>query len=321
MRKPLIFISRKLPEKILNPYRERLNFEMWMEEDTPVPRSVLLEQSSKADGVISMLTDSIDEALMEQADELQIVANLAVGYDNIDVSAARKNSITVTNTPDVLTDTTADLTFGLLMTTARRIVEASNYIKDGKWENWSPLLLAGTDIHHKTIGIFGMGRIGTAVARRAKGFGMDVIYHNRSQNKEAEKELGATYVSFDELLKKSDYVVSMAPLTDQTHHIFNEDAFKKMKNEAFFINASRGSTMNEEDLYDALCNKEIAGAGLDVFENEPINSNHPLLTLDQVVCLPHIGSATVETRHQMIDLCLENIVRHFEGEDPLTPVN
>ncbi|ARI76692.1 2-hydroxyacid dehydrogenase [Halobacillus mangrovi] len=321
MNKPYVYITRLLPEEIVKPYREHLNIGMWQEEEKPVSKEKLEEESQRADGLLTMLTDPMDEDLLKKTDRLKIIANMAVGYDNIDVDTASKFEIKVTNTPDVLTDTTADLTFGLLMAVARRMVEANQYIKDDRWGPWSPLLLAGTDVHHKTIGIFGMGRIGEAVARRARGFDMDILYHNRSRKKETEHELGAEYVEFEELLEKSDYVVCMAPLTDETHHIFDRDAFKKMKKEAIFINASRGATMNEEDLYKALEAGEIAGTGLDVFEQEPIRKNHPLLELNQVVCLPHIGSATVETRHKMMRLCLDNLVKYFEGDKPLTSVN
>jgi glyoxylate reductase len=321
MSKPYVYVTRLLPEHIIEPYRDELEIEMWPKEEQPVSIEKLEEESQRADGLLTMLTDKVEERLVEKSKHLRIVANMAVGYDNIDVNAATKSEITVTNTPDVLTDTTADLTFGLLMATARRMVEANQYIKDGQWGPWSPLLLAGTDIHHKTIGIYGMGRIGEAVARRARGFDMKVLYHNRSRKTEAEEKLGATYVEFNELLEKSDYVVCMAPLTDETHHIFDAKAFTNMKKEAIFINASRGPTMNEDDLYHALSQKDIAGAGLDVFEHEPIGKDHPLLQLNQVVCLPHIGSATVETRHEMMKLCLDNLVRYFRGDSPMTKVN
>jgi glyoxylate reductase len=321
MSKPYVYVTRLLPEHIIEPYRDELEIEMWPKEEQPVSIEKLEEESQRADGLLTMLTDKVEERLVEKSKHLRIVANMAVGYDNIDVNAATKSEITVTNTPDVLTDTTADLTFGLLMATARRMVEANQYIKDGQWGPWSPLLLAGTDIHHKTIGIYGMGRIGEAVARRARGFDMKVLYHNRSRKTEAEEKLGDTYVEFNELLEKSDYVVCMAPLTDETHHIFDAKAFTNMKKEAIFINASRGPTMNEDDLYHALSQKDIAGAGLDVFEHEPIGKDHPLLQLNQVVCLPHIGSATVETRHEMMKLCLDNLVRYFRGDSPMTKVN
>jgi len=320
LQKPYVFITRALPESVIAPYRKQLNIEMWPEEEKPVPREVLLEKSTQADGLLTMLTDDIDQELLEQTNTLNIVANLAVGYDNIDISNAKEKQVVVTNTPDVLTDTTADLTFGLLMAAARRIVEASEFVKKGKWGPWSPLLLAGSDIHHKTIGIVGMGRIGEAVAKRAKGFDMNILYHNRSRNKEAEEKLEARFTAFHQLIEQSDFIVCMVPFTPETHHMFDENVFQKMNSEAIFINASRGAVVDEEALYEALVNKEIAGAGLDVFEKEPIGADHPLLQLNQVVCLPHIGSATRETRINMMNLCLDNLCRFFNNEKLLTPV-
>lgn len=233
---------------------------------------------------------------------------------------AKELGIVVTNTPDVLTETTADLTFGLLMATARRLIEASDSIRNDMWGDWSPFSFAGTDIHNKTVGIVGMGRIGEAFARRAKGFNMDIIYHNRRRKKDVEESLGATYASFDALLRKADYVVSLVPLTDETYQLFDRSAFVKMKQSAIFINASRGAVVDEAALYDALVAGEISGAGLDVFETEPISASHPLVGLDNAVLLPHIGSATVATREKMIQLCLENIGCVFRGVAPKTPI-
>lgn len=321
MTKPRIFITRRLPEDVVAPYRKDLDIEMWSEADIPVEQTHFQKEATKADGLVTMLTENVDETLLEKAEHLKIVANLAVGYDNIDTHAAKRREIEVTNTPDVLTDTTADLMFGLVLATARRLTEAERYIKEGKWENWSPLLMAGTDVHHKTIGIVGMGRIGEMIAQRARGFDMKILYHNRSRNEEAEDRFDASYATFDELLTKADYVVCMVPLTKETEGMFNKQSFKKMKNTAIFINGSRGQTVNESDLYESLINGDIAGAGLDVFAEEPISPDHPLLRLDQVVALPHIGSASKETRYKMMDLCLENIDRYFKGESLKTPVN
>ncbi|MFQ3544760.1 D-glycerate dehydrogenase [Halobacillus rhizosphaerae] len=320
MSKPSIFITRKLPEKVLAPYRDKLEIDMWEKTDEAVPREVLLRKAREADGLVTMLTESIDDTLLNEAANLKIVANMAVGYDNINVESARKHNIEVTNTPDVLTDTTADLAFGLLMTSARRIVEADQYVRNGDWKHWAPMLMAGSDIHHKTLGIVGMGRIGTTLAKRGRGFDMEILYHNRSRNVEAEEQLGAEYVSLEYLLKNADFVVCLAPLTDETYHMFDQAAFKHMKNDAIFINASRGALVNETALYNALVSKEIKGAGLDVFENEPISKDHPLLQLNQVVCLPHIGSSSVETRTKMMELALNNALRVLQGDTAITPV-
>ncbi|WP_079526914.1 2-hydroxyacid dehydrogenase [Halobacillus hunanensis] len=321
MNKPYVYITRKLPEDVVAPFREKLNIDMWDSAEESVEYNKLLEESKKADGLVTMLSDPIDEALLNQTETLQVVANLAVGFDNIDIDAAKKNGITVTNTPDVLTDTTADLTFALLMAAARRLLEAADVIKQGKWEHWSPLLLAGTDIHHKTIGIVGMGRIGEIVAKRANGFDMNVLYHNRTRKQKAEEELGLNYVSFDQLISTADFIVSLVPLTDETYHLFNADVFRSMKSEAIFINASRGKVMDEMALYEAVKSGEIKGAGLDVFEEEPISEDHPLLTLEEVICLPHIGSASLETRYRMMELSLKNTLHVLEGKSPLTAVD
>lgn len=320
MSKPTIYITRRMPEHLLTKYRDHLKIKMWESDRVPVPTDVLHEEAKKADGLLCLLTEKIDRQFIEEQSHLKIIANMAVGYDNIDVQVANDHQIIVTNTPDVLTETTADLAFTLLMATARRITEASRYIYEDKWGDWSPFMLAGTDIYNKTIGIVGMGRIGQAVARRAKGFNMDVLYHNRRRNEKTEAEIGATYVSFDELLEQSDYVVSVVPLTKNTEDLFNERAFQKMKQSGIFINISRGGVVDEEALYEALKNGVIRAAGLDVFKNEPIDSSHPFTTLDNVVLLPHIGSATVETREKMFTLCLDNIVNVFQGKEPLTRV-
>jgi glyoxylate reductase len=321
MKRPYVFITRKLPEEIIAPLKEIAEVAMWPHDDVPVPRDVLMDEAKKADALLTMVADMVDEAILDSGKRLKVVANMGVGFDNIDVRAATKRSIAVCNTPDVLTDTTADLTFALLLATARRMVEAAQFIKDGKWKSWSPFLLAGADVHHKTIGIVGMGNIGKTVAKRAIGFDMNVLYHNRSRNIEAEKQLGATYCSFEELLERADFVVCLTPLTNETRHMFNKEAFRKMKRSAIFINASRGAVVDEQALYEALVSQEIAGAGLDVFEQEPIDASHPLLTLPNVVALPHIGSATKETRTKMMELCCRNIIAILTGNQPETLVN
>lgn len=315
-----IYVTRRIPDYLLTPYRDKFNFKMWNEVNVPVPKDVLYEEALKADGILCLLTEAIDYDFLQHASHLKIIANMAVGFDNVDVAAAEEFGVTVTNTPDVLTETTADLTFALLMATARRLVEASQIIYEDGWKKWSPFQLAGTDVFNKTIGIVGMGRIGTAVARRAKGFNMNVLYHNRSKNEQAELDLDASYVSFDELLGESDFVVSLLPLTKETEKKFNLEAFRKMKETAIFINASRGGVVDEDDLFNALQVKEIKAAGLDVFKEEPINSSHPFTTLDNVVLTPHIGSSTKETREKMLTLCLDNIEQMFYGDGPITPI-
>ncbi|WP_433959138.1 2-hydroxyacid dehydrogenase [Cytobacillus horneckiae] len=315
-----IFISRKLPDEVIAPLKEKYDVKMWDKEDRPIPYEELVKEVKDADALLTMLSENVNKELLTAGNKLKIVANMAVGYDNVDISSAKDLGITITNTPDVLTESTADLAFALLLATARRMIEASEYVKNGDWKSWSPLLLAGHDVHRKTIGIVGMGSIGKFVAKRATGFDMNILYYNRSRKPDAEDELGAKYADFDELLAQSDFIVCLTPLTEETKDMFTREAFKKMKQTAIFVNASRGPVVNEKDLYDALVSGEIAGAGLDVFVNEPIDADHPLLKLKQVVAMPHIGSATGETRNKMMKLCVENIEAVLSNKKAITPV-
>lgn len=319
--KSSIFITRKLPETVIEKIRENYQVRMWDYEDVPVPGDVLLKEVKKSDALLTMLSDRIDETVLTVGNQLKVVANLAVGFDNIDLETATKRGIAVCNTPDVLTDTTADLTFALLMATARRIVEGAEMVKHNQWNSWSPLLLAGRDIHHKTIGIVGMGKIGTAVAKRATGFDMNILYHNRKRKPETEQELGASYCSLEKLVEQSDFVVCLTLLTNETKHMFTREIFKKMKPTAFFINAGRGAVVDEDALYEALVAKELAGAGLDVFVKEPVGGDHPLVKLPNVVALPHIGSSSIQTRRAMMKLCIDNIDAVLRGKEPITLVN
>lgn len=319
--KPYIYITRKLPEEAVEKLKNRFQVNMWERDDVAVPGEILLAEAEKAAALLTVVSDQVKEDVLAGGKNLKVVANMAVGFDNIDVEAATKRGIYICNTPDVLTETTADLAFSLLTATARRLVEAAEYVKEGNWKSWSPFLLAGQDIYNKTIGICGMGKIGEGVARRAKGFGMEILYHNRSRKTETEKALGAKYCSFDSLLEHSDYIVVLTPLTKETRNLFDQEAFKKMKSSAIFINASRGAVADEGALIHALKTGEIAGAGLDVFAEEPISADHPLLKLPNVIALPHIGSSSIETRMAMISVCVDNIERVLTGSDPRTIVN
>ncbi len=314
-----IFITRKLPSNLLTDLQNNYHVEMWQEEEVAVLRDVLLEQAKTADALLTMLTDRVDQELLSDAQNLKVVSNLAVGYDNIDVATCKQHGIFVANTPGVLTETTADLAFGLLMATGRRLVEASQYVRDGKWQSWAPMQMTGMDIYGKTIGIIGMGRIGEGVARRAKGFDMEVLYHNRTQKPDADA-LGAKWVSKEELLQRADYVVMLTPYTKETHHYISMPEFRLMKSTAVFINVSRGLTVNERDMYEALKTGVIWAAGLDVFEKEPIGKDHPLLSLSNVTVLPHIGSASIATRTKMCEIAINNIVEVLEGRKPLFEV-
>ena len=276
-----------------------------------------------ADALICLLTDPIGSELLDQAPRLQIVANVAVGYENIDIAAAEGKGIVVTNTPDVLTESTADHTFALLLSAARRIAEADVAVRTGEFPSWGVQQpLTGIDVHGKTLGIVGMGRIGAAVARRGHhGFGMPVIYHSRTPKPDLESELDAVRVSFEQLLEQSDFVCVHVPLTPDTRHMFDADAFARMKATAVLVNASRGAVVDEAALVDALRVRAIAGVGLDVFEQEP--SVHPnLLELrEHVVLTPHLGSATKETRVAMANIAVDNVLAVLAGEPPITPVN
>ncbi|NDI33578.1 2-hydroxyacid dehydrogenase [Chengkuizengella sediminis] len=321
MKQPYVYITKKIPKEVIGPLEKIATVKMWNGESEKVPVEFLKREVANATALFTTLDDTIDHSIIENSPQLKVISNMAVGYDNIDISTATKHSIFVCNTPDILNDTTADLAFALLMSSARRIVEGQQFIKDGYWKDWGPLLMVGRDIHHKTLGIVGMGRIGEKVAKRATGFDMEVLYHNRTKRDSVGEALNATYCSFDELLEKADFIINLLPLTDETRNKFDESAFSKMKNTAIFINVGRGMSVVEEDLIYALQNGEIASAGLDVYRHEPISNQHPLLKLDQVVLVPHIGSATIETRTKMMQLTVQNIVNVLEGKYPEAYVN
>ncbi len=314
--KKRIYITRRLPEEAVEPLREHYDVRMWEHEGESVPREVLLEEASSAHALWTMLSDTVDREVFERATHLKVVSNLAVGYNNIDLNAAKEHGVIVTNTPDVLTETTADLTFGLMMMTARRLGEAERDLRAGKWKSWLPMGYVGMDLYQAKLGIIGMGRIGEAVARRARGFDMEVLYHNRTRRHESESMYGFTYAELDELLTQSDFVVVLAPLTDETRGMLGAKEFAKMKETSIFINVARGEIIDEQALYEALRAKKIWGAGLDVFTKEPIDLDHPLLTLPNVTTLPHIGSATIRTRLAMMALNRDAITNVLEGKEP-----
>lgn len=314
--KKRIYITRRLPEEAVAPLRNKYEVRMWEEEAKSVPRDVLMKEASSAHALWTMLSDTIDREMIEQAPQLKVISNLAVGYNNIDIEAAKERGIIVTNTPDVLTETTADLAFGLMMMTARWLGEAERDLRAGEWKSWTPMGYVGMDLYRAKLGIIGMGRIGEAVARRARGFDMDVLYHNRTRRHESESMYGFVYAELDELLEQSDFVVVLAPLTEETRGMLGADEFAKMKQTAVFINVARGEIIDEMALYEALKEQRIWAAGLDVFAKEPVAMDHPLLTLPNVTTLPHIGSASIKTRLAMMALNREAIVNVLEGEEP-----
>jgi len=290
--------------------------------DRVLTREELLLSVKGKQGLLPLLTEKVDGEVMDAAGQgLRVVANYAVGFNNIDVAAATARKIAVTNTPEVLTETTADLTMGLLLSVARRIVEADTFARAGKYRNWAPLLFVGTDIHNKTLGLFGFGRIGFAVARRAAGFDMRVLYHDLQRAEaELEKQVNAEYVDKETLLKESDFISVHVPLSPDTLHMIGPEELSSMKSTAFIINTSRGEVIDEEALAASLGAKKIAGAGLDVFEHEP--KIHPALAkMDNVVILPHIGSASIETRTQMGLVAAKNLIAALRGDIPPNCLN
>jgi glyoxylate reductase len=293
---------------------------MWNEENTPVPRDILLKEVEDVDGLICFLTEKIDEEVLHHAVHLKVISNVAVGFNNIDVQAAARKGIVITNTPGVLTETTADLTFALLMATARRIVDASDYLRNGEWGSWSLMQQTGQDIYGSTLGIIGLGRIGEALVKRAKGFDMNVLYHNRTRKQEKEQELGIQYVELIDLLQQSDFVCLLVPYSPEVYHLIGKDELSLTKRNAILINTARGGLIDEDALFHALKDGVIWGAGLDVFEQEPVPVDHLLLTLPNVVTLPHIGSASVKTRMGMAHLAADNMVNVLNGDEAITPV-
>jgi glyoxylate reductase len=312
--KPKVFVSRLIDREALDMIAEVAEMEVWRDE-LPPPYEVLLEKVKDVDGLLSLLSDRIDITLMDAAPKLKVISNLAVGYDNIDITEATKRGIQVGNTPGVLTETTADIAFALLMATARRVVEADRHVRKGQWKTWGPMILLGQDIHHATLGIIGLGRIGIEVAKRARGFNMNVLYHDVVRNEEAEKQLGVKYVSeLNELLSTSDFSSVHVPLLPGTHHLIGASEFALMKPTAVFINTSRGQVIDQMALYEALRSGKIFAAGMDVTEVEPISTDDPLLTLENVVITPHIASASVHTRKNMAMMAAENLLAGLRGE-------
>ncbi|ASJ00309.1 glyoxylate reductase [Thermococcus gorgonarius] len=321
--RPKVFITRRIPENGIKLLREHFEVEVW-EEEHEIPKELFLEKVRDAEALVTMLSERVNKEVFDSAPRLRIVANYAVGYDNIDVEEATKRGIYVTNTPDVLTNATADFAWTLLLATARRLIEADKFVRSGEWKRrgvaWHPLMFLGYDVYGKTIGIVGFGRIGQAIARRAKGFGMRILYNSRTRKPEVEKELGAEFRSLEELLRESDFVVLAVPLTNETYHMINEERLKLMKPTAILVNIARGKVVDTEALVKALKGNCLAGAGLDVFEEEPYY-NEELFKLKNVVLAPHIGSATYGAKEGMAELVAKNLIAFKNGEVPPTLVN
>jgi glyoxylate reductase len=315
-----VLISNVLPQESLDLIPAGIDVD-YHDSELALSKADLIKRLQGRAGLVCHVLSTIDEELLAAVPGLQVVANVAVGFNNIDVAAARRHGVVVTNTPDVLTETTADFAWTLLMAASRRIVEADRYVRSGQWKAWKWSLLWGSDIHGKTLGVVGFGRIGRAMARRAQGFGMRVLYHDAVRaDASVERELNATATDLDTLLRQSDFVTMHTLLTPETRHLINERTLRLMKKTATLINASRGPVVDEAALVRALTEGWIAGAGLDVFEDEP--TIHPgLLPLPNVTLAPHIGSASLETRIAMATLAIRNCLAVLDGKPPLTPVS
>ena len=314
-----VYVTRRIPDAGLALLRERFDVSM-NEEDRPLTRPELLAAIADVDGVLTLLTDRIDGEVMDASTSVKGYANYAVGYDNLDVAAATARKIPLSNTPDVLTDATADMAWALLFAVARRVVESDAVMRSGRWGGWGPLQFIGGDITGATLGIIGAGRIGAAMARKSRGFGMTVLYSDAFRNEALEREVGARRVELDELLAESDYVSVHVPLLPETRHLINAGTLRKMKPTAYLINTARGPIVDEAALVEALRAGVIAGAGLDVYEAEPKMASG-LAELPNVVITPHVASATKRSRDDMATLAARNLIAMVEGSRPETCIN
>lgn len=315
-----VFITRKISENAIAFLKdEKFNVKVY-QKDKPISRKELIKSVREADAIISLLTEKFDKELIDKIPGCKIIANVAVGYNNIDISYAKEKNIIVTNTPDVLTDSTADLTVALILACARRISEGERMMRDKKFKGWKPNLLLGIELKEKTVGILGAGRIGTETAIRLKAFKTNILYYDNNINSTIEAKAGAQKVSLDDLLRKSDIISVHLPLTKETYHLLDKKKLSLLKETAILVNTSRGEIIYEKELIKILKKKKIFSAGLDVYENEP-EINPVFLKLQNVVLLPHIGSATLEARTDMAMLAAKNVIEVLKGRQPLTQVN
>jgi glyoxylate reductase len=320
MPRPRVFVTRHLPGGALEHLRERCDVGLWPGQ-MPPPHDELRREAAESDGLLTLLTDRIDEPLLAAAPRLRAVSNMATGYDNIDLAAATQHGVLVTRTPGVLSETTADFAFALLLAAARRVVEADRYVRSGSWRTWGPEVILGNDIHGATLGIIGLGSIGAEVAKRARGFDMRILYHSRTPKPELERRYRIAAVPLKELLQESDFITLHAPLTPDTRHLIGEPELRLMKPTAILVNTARGLLVDQTALYRALTEGWIAAAALDVTDPEPISQDDPLLTLENLVIAPHIASASVATRSRMAMLAAEQLMQALEGKVPEHAVN
>ena len=320
MAKPAIFVTRHLPGTALDFLGTHCAVRLW-ESELPPPPEELRRQAADADGLLTLLTDRVDRDLLAASARLLVVSNMATGFDNVDVAAATEHGILITRTPGVLSETTADFAFALLLAAARRLVEADRFTRSGKWKTWGPEVLLGHDVHGATIGIVGMGGIGREMAKRAQGFGMRIVYNSRTRKPSLEKRYTMEYLELDALLREADFVTLHAPLTPETLGMIDKTALQTMKPTAVLVNAARGPLVDQAALYHALKQGWIAAAALDVTHPEPMPADDPLLTLENCIITPHIASASVATRSRMAMLAAEQLVQALRGETPKNVVN
>ena len=321
MTQPTVFVTRTVADSALRIIEESASVEVWTEH-MPVPKETLLAKSHDADGLLILASDKCEAELIESSTRLKVISNFGVGYNNIDVDSATKHGIFVGYTPGVVTETTADLAFALLMAAARQVVRGDRLVRTGQWRSWGPMDVLGCDIHHAKLGIVGLGRIGTEVAKRAKGFDMTVLYHDEVRREDVERRLGLHFVpTLSQLLSEADYVSLHVALNEHTFHMIGEAELALMKPTGILVNASRGSVVDQMALYEALRNHRILGAAIDVAEVEPIPSKDPLLELDNLTVTPHVGTATLETRTNQSLLAAQNLVAGIAGRVPPHCVN
>jgi glyoxylate reductase len=320
MPRPRVYVTRHLPGDALELLGQQTELRVWPEE-LPPPRDELLREAARSDALLTLLTDRIDGELLDAARDLVVVSNMATGFDNVDVEAATAHNVLVTRTPGVLSETTADFAFALMLAAARRVVEADRYVREGRWRTWGPEVLLGRDVWGAAIGIVGMGGIGSEVAQRARGFGMRILYHSRTRKPALERRYRMEFVSLPQLLREADFVTLHAPLTPQTRHLIGRAEFQAMKPGAVLVNTARGPLVDQEALYHALKEGLIAGAGLDVTDPEPMAADDPLLSLPNLVIAPHIASASIATRSRMAMLAAENLLQALGGRLPKDAVN
>ncbi|MGY5878633.1 MAG: D-glycerate dehydrogenase [Candidatus Thorarchaeota archaeon] len=319
-----VFATRKIPDEGLRMITERFDTTVWPSDEPPSVQEIV-QSAEDCEGLVTLLSDPIGRDVISKLPKLKVIAQYAVGYDNIDIALATERKIAVTNTPGVLTETTADLAWALIMAAARKLIEADSYVRNGQWNvAWGPELLLGSDIYGATLGIIGLGRIGSAVARRALGFNMKILYHTRSENeytKEIDSKAHGTRTDLNTLLQESDIISLHIPSSSETYHLLGEKEFNLMKPGVVLVNTSRGSVIDEDALFKALESGHLGAAGLDVFKQEPLQKNSPLMKLPNVILAPHIGSASIKTRATMATMCAENLIAALSGEQPPNLVN